>query len=331
MTAIFQFIVSIVILASFIVGCKDDDPDKRRVAVIPKGQTHEFWKAIEAGARKAAAEAGDIEIIYKSSPKEDDTQLQINLVQSFISTRVDGIVLAPLSDQALVAPVRLAAQAGIPVVIIDSPLAGDVGKDFVAYVGTDNYKAGTLGAKRLGEVMKGEGTVLLLRFAESSASTRQREQGFIDTLKNDFPAISLIDPPQYAGPTANTAKPAAENMITAHLGKFDGVFCPNETSTHGMLIALRDRQLAGKVRFVGFDSHPALIAGLQKNELDGIVVQDPFSMGYTGVKRVLDHLAGKPVEAETDTGAKVATPENMDTPEMQRLLYPLGAPTTQGS
>ena len=150
-------------------------------------------------------------------------------------------------------------------------------------------------------------------------------------MKKDFPAITLIDPPQYAGPTANSAKPAAENMITAHLGKFDGVFCPNETSTHGMLIALRERQLAGKVRFVGFDSHSVLIDGLRKRELDGIVLQDPFSMGYTGVKRVLDHLAGKPVQPQTDTGAAVATPDNMNTPEMQRLLYPVGAPTTQGS
>ena len=314
-------VVSVAVLASFIVGCRDEGPRKRRIAVIPKGQTHEFWKA-----RKAAAEAGDVAIDYKSSPKEDDTQLQINLVQSFISTRVDGIVLAPLSDQALVAPVRLAAQAKIPVVIIDSPLAAQVGRDFIGYVGTDNYKAGTLGAKRLGAVMQGKGTVLLLRFAESSASTRHREQGFVDTMKKDFPAIALIDPPQYAGPTANTAKPASENMITAHTGKFDGVFCPNETSTHGMLIALRERQLAGKVRFVGFDSHSALIDGLKKRELDGIVLQDPFKMGYTGVKTMLDHLAGKSVQTEIDTGAAVATPENMDTPEMRRLLYPVGKP-----
>ena len=159
MTSTLRLVVSLAVLASFVVGCKDEGPRKRRIAVIPKGQTHAFWKAIEAGAHKAAAEAGDVEIIFKSSPKEDDTQLQINLVESFISTGVDGMVLAPLSDQALVAPVRLATQSKIPVVIIDSPLVAEVGKDFVAYVGTDNYKAGTLGAKRLGEVMKGKGTV----------------------------------------------------------------------------------------------------------------------------------------------------------------------------
>jgi ribose transport system substrate-binding protein len=331
MKTAFRFVVLALALAVPFAGCKDDGPRKRRIAVIPKGQTHEFWKAIEAGARQAAAEAGNVVIDYKSSPKEDDTQLQINLVQSFISARVDGIVLAPLSDTALAAPVRLAVQAGIPVVIIDSPLAGEVGKDYVSYVGTDNYKAGTLAARRLGEVLQGRGTVLLLRFAESSASTRQREQGFIDIMSKDFPDIRLVDPPQYAGPEVNSAKRASENMITAHLGGFEGVFCPNETSTAGMLIALEDRQLAGKVKFVGFDVQPRLIAGLRDNKLQGLVLQDPFKMGYVGVRTMLDHLDGKNVQTGIDTGAAVVTPENMDTPEMQRLLHPVPKPASQGS
>jgi ribose transport system substrate-binding protein len=321
-----------------VLGCgKSDSPEsgrkasQRRFAVIPKGLTHEHWKAIETGARKAAAEVGNVEIIYKSAPKEDDTLLQVNLVQSFVSSRVDGIILAPLSDQALVPPVRLAVQAQIPVIIIDSPLAAQVGKDYVCYIGTDNYKAGVLGGKRLGEVMQGKGTVLLLRFAESSASTREREQGFLDTLKKEFSGISVIDPPQYAGPEVNSAKKASENMVTAHLGKFDGVFCPNETSAAGMLIALEDRQLAGKVRFVGFDANPRVIAGLRERKLDGVVLQNPFKMGYEGVKQMLDHLAGKSVPPSTDTGAAVATPENMDTPEIHRLIHPLETTASRGS
>ena len=321
----------VLLVTMFVDGCKESGPTRRRIAVIPKGQTHEFWKAIEAGARKAAAEAGNTEILWQSSPKEDDTQLQINLVQSFVSKRVDGIVLAPLSDQALVAPARLAGQSGIPVVIIDSPLAGAVGKDYISYVGTNNYKAGVLGGRRLGLLMDGKGTVLLLRFAESSASTRHREQGFVDTMVKEFTGIKLIDPPQYAGPEVNSAKRASENMITAHAGKFDGVFCPNETSTAGMLIALEDRQLAGRVKFVGFDAQPRVIAGLRDRKLQGLVLQDPFKMGYLGVKTMLDHLDGKAIETEIDTGAAVVTPENMNTPEMQRLLYPVPRQATQGS
>lgn len=336
MNRILPFSLMVVALP-FAPGCKENGPapgasptasapaikGPRLIAVIPKGMTHEFWKAMEAGARKAAAEIGNVEIDYKSSAKEDDTQTQISLVQNFVSTKVDAIVLAPLSDQALVAPVRLAGQAGIPVVITDSPLAAQVGRDFIAYVGTDNYKAGVLAAQRMGELMGNTGTVMVLRYAESSASTRHREDGFLDTMRKESPGVAIIDPPQYAGSDVTGAKRAAENMITAHLGKFQGVFCPNETTTAGMLIALEARQLAGKIQFVGFDAQPRLIAGLKDRKLMGIVLQDPFKMGYLGVKAAVDHLDGKRVEPNVDTGASMATPENMETNPIRRLLYPL--------
>ncbi|HOW70154.1 MAG TPA: substrate-binding domain-containing protein [Phycisphaerae bacterium] len=328
----------IITASSLSPGCKEHSPApgtpaapaspvassaNRHIAVIPKGMTHEFWKAMEAGARKAATEIGNVEIDYKSSAKEDDTQTQISLVQNFVSTRVDAIVLAPLSDQALVAPVRLAGQAKIPVVITDSPLAAQVGKDFIAYVGTDNYKAGVLAGKRMGELMHNQGTVMVLRYAESSASTRQREDGFLNTMTKESPGVAIIDPPQYAGSDVTGAKRAAENMITAHMDKFQGVFCPNETTTAGMLIALEARQLAGKTQFVGFDSQPRLIAGLKDRKLMGIVLQDPYKMGYIGVKSAIDYLEGKTVTQNVDTGATLATPDNLETPEIQRLLYPL--------
>ena len=323
----FDAIVVLVLVALVgVSGCDKSDAPKsktRRIAVIPKGMTHEFWKAVEAGARKAAAEIGDVEVDYKSPPKEDDTQQQIALVQSFISTQVDGIVLAPLSDTALVAPVKLATQAGIPTIIIDSPLAAEVGKDFIGYCGTDNYKAGVLAGKRMGELMEGKGTVMMLRYAASSASTRAREDGFVETLRGEFPNIKLIDPPQYAGSEVSTGKKASENMITANMGKFEGVFCPNETSAAGMLIALSDRQLTGKVKFVGFDAAPRLNAGLRDGELQGLVLQDPFKMGYLGLKTMIDHLDGKAIEQSIDTGAAMATPENINDPEIQRLLNPV--------
>jgi len=295
---------------------------KRRIAVIPKGLTHAHWKAIEAGARKAAEEDGTVEIDWKGPPKEDDTRQQIELVQNFVSSGIDGIILAPLSDQALLSPVQLAGRAGIPVVIIDSGLAGELGKDFVAYVGTDNYQGGVLAGQRIAERLKGQGTVLLLRFAESSASTNQREQGFIDTVKRGAGQVQIIDPPQYAGADVMSGKRAAENMLTAYEGKFQAIFCPNESSTAGMLLALEDRQLAGKVWFIGFDIRPQLIDGLRAGKIHGLVIQNPFQMGYRSVKIMVAHIRGEPVERNVDTGAVVVTAENIDTPEIQKLINP---------
>ncbi|HUU98328.1 MAG TPA: substrate-binding domain-containing protein [Phycisphaerae bacterium] len=291
-----------------------------RIAVIPKGTTHDFWKSVHAGALKAERELANVQIIFRGPEKEDDREQQISLVQNFISSRVDAIVLAPLDNKALLPAVQQATAAKIPVVIIDSSLAGEVGKDFVSYAATNNYQGGQLAGRRLAEVLDGKGRALLLRYQEGSASTVQRERGFVESIA-EFPGIELIDPKRYAGPTRATAQEAAENLLTVH-SDVQGIFCPNESSTFGMLLALRSRGLAGKVRFVGFDASPGLVEALSKGELDGLVVQNPLKMGYVGVKTAADYLRGKPVEPLQDTGVVLVTRQTMDEPEYKELLSP---------
>jgi len=293
---------------------------KLKIAVIPKGTTHDFWKSVHAGAVKAQRELKDVEIIFKGPEREDDREQQISLVQNFVSSGVSAIVLAPLDDRALVSPVRQATAAGIPVVIIDSGLAGEVGKDFVSFIATDNYKGGQLGGQRLAEVLGEKGKALLLRYQEGSASTVEREKGFCQALARQ-PRVELVDPKRYAGATRATAQEAGENLLTRY-GDVNGIFCPNESSTFGMLLALRSRGLAGKTRFVGFDASPGLVEALGKGELDGLVVQNPMKMGYLGVQTAVDHLRGKSVERLVDTGVVLVTKENMNQPEIRELIAP---------
>ena len=208
---------------------------KWRVMVIPKGTSHDFWKTIHAGALKAAEELGNVEVIWQGPQKEDERSQQIQLVQSAIASGVDGIVLAPLDSKALVKPVEEAIAKGIPVVIIDSGLEST---KIVSYVATDNYNGGVLAAQRLGELLKGEGKIILLRYAIGSASTEQREKGFTDTIAKEFPKITYLSDTEYAGATSDTAQQKAQNLVTRYRGQIDGVFCPNESSTVGMLRAL---------------------------------------------------------------------------------------------
>jgi len=208
---------------------------KWRVMVIPKGTTHEFWQSIHAGALKAADELGNVEIFWKGPQKEDERSDQIGLVQNAIAVGVDGIVLAPLDAKALVEPVERAIAKGIPVVIIDSGLDS---KRIVSYVATDNYHGGVLAARRLGELLKGEGRIILLRYAEGSESTVRREKGFTDTIEKEFPKIVYLSDNQYAGATADQAQQKSQSLVTRFRDKIDGVFCPNESSTLGMLRAL---------------------------------------------------------------------------------------------
>lgn len=296
------------------------DPGKLRIAVIPKGTTHEFWKSIHAGAIKAAREL-DVEIIWKGPLKEDDREQQINVVQGFIASGVDGIVLAPLDATALVRPVRDSTGAGIPVVLIDSGLEAEAGVDYVSFVATDNYQGGVLGARRLGELMEGKGNAILLRYQEGSASTDQRERGFLETLKAEFPEIQILSDNQYAGATTETGMQAAQRL----LGQFpdiQGFYAPNESSTFGSLRALEEDGRAGQVRFVGFDSSEKLVEAMRAGKIHGLTLQNPFKMGYLGVKTMVAHLNGEPVEQRIDTGVVMVTPENMDDPEIQQVLLP---------
>jgi ribose transport system substrate-binding protein len=208
---------------------------KWRVMVIPKGTSHEFWKTIHAGALKAAEELGNVEVIWQGPQKEDDRVTQIQLIQSAIAAGVDGIVLAPLDARALVEPVEAAVAKGIPVVIFDSAVETT---KIAAYVATNNYNGGVLAATRIGELLKGEGRLILLRYAVGSESTEQREKGFTDTLAQKFPGIKLISDSEYAGPTSDTAQQKAQNLVTRYRGQVDAIFCCNESSTDGMLRAL---------------------------------------------------------------------------------------------
>jgi ribose transport system substrate-binding protein len=204
-------------------------------------------------------------------------------------------------------------------VIIDSALESE---EIVSFVATDNRKGGSLAADRMGQLLNGKGKVLVLRYAEGSASTTEREEGFIGQMKQQFPEIELVSTDQYAGATRETAKRASENLLNRFGDEVQGIFTPNESSTAGMLSALQDIGKAGKVSFVGFDTSQKFIDALNASELHGIVVQNPFNMGYLGVLTMVDSLLGKPVNRKIDTGVMLVTKENMQSPEVHALLHP---------
>ena len=295
---------------------------KLRIAVIPKGTTHEFWRSVHAGADAAAKELG-VEVIWKGPMKEDDRDSQISVVQDFVTNKVDGIVLAPLDDTALRGPVDEAQRSGIPVLIFDSALK-DI--ETVSYVATDNEKGGQMAGEYLVKLLGGKGRVVMLRYQAGSASTDARERGFLNAMKA-APGITVVSENQYAGATTESAQKASENLLVP-LKKADGsidingIFCPNESSTFGMLRTLQDNGWVGKVRLVGFDASTKLVEGLAAGEIDGLILQNPYNMGYLGVKNLVAKLKGETVEKRIDTGANLITKDNMKEPEMVKLLEP---------
>jgi ribose transport system substrate-binding protein len=321
-----RLITAVLLATSFSCGDggSDNKPDKLKIAVIPKGTTHVFWQFVHAGAVKAAREF-DVNIVWVGPEKEDDRQQQIALVDNQVINDVSGIVLAPLDDQALRRPVEAAANHGVPVVIFDSSLE-DADAFTVSFVATDNLAGGRMAGVNLGKILKGKGKVIMLRCLEGSASTEKREMGFLEAIAQ-FPDIEVVSDEQYGGATTALALQASENLLLRFKAEdgllaVNGIFCPNESTTFGMLQALRRNRLAGKVAFVGFDSSEPLLEGLNAGEIDGLVVQDPFKMGYLGVKTMFSHLKGQTVEKLVDTGVTFVSKANVAQPEIVDLISP---------
>lgn len=294
------------------------------ISVIPKGTTHVFWQAVHAGAIKAAREL-DVNVLWVGPEREDDRQQQIALVDNQVLKQVDGIVLAPTDQMALRRPVRNAVQNGIPVVIIDSGLAEseDV---YTSFIATDNREGGRMAARELAKLLGEKGRVIMLRLQEGSASTTNREEGFLETI-GQYPGIEVVSSEQYGGATVASGQQVSENLILRFLKPdgslpIDGIFCCNETTTYGMLQALRRFRLAGKVKFIGFDSAPPLVEAMRQGEIHGLIVQDPFKMGYLGVKTMVQHLQGQPVPKRIDSGVTFVRADEVDKPELQKLLFP---------
>jgi len=288
-----------------------------KIAVIPMGTTHEFWKAVHAGAEAAGRELG-AEIVWKGPLKEDDRNEQMQVYETLAEAGVDGLVLTPIDDRAMLRPVAEARRAGLPTVIFNTALAGG---EHIAFISTDNWQGGVLAARAAGRLAGGRGRLILLRVIEGVEGTRNREEGFLATLRAEFPGVEVVSENQYAGPSTEKAYQTMENLL-ARFGAVDAVFTPNESTTFGALRALQDHGLAGKIVHIGFDSSAKLVEALEKGELQGLVLQDPVSMGYLSVKTIVAHLRGEPYEKTVATAVVLADRGNMNEPEIRRLIRP---------
>ncbi len=293
-----------------------------QIAVIPKGTSHEYWKSIHAGAMKAQADLAkqgtNINVLWKGPEVENDRNGQVNIVETFITQHVNGMVLAPLDETALMTPVQDAVSRKIPVVIIDSSLGGTAYSSFCA---TNNEHGGELAGDDMGKLLNGKGNVVVLAYAQGSASTEAREAGFLTAIKK-YPGITVLSSNQYGGPTTDTAYKTSQNLLARYGKQTNGVFASNETNTRGMRLALKDAGLLGKIQFVGFDAAPDLVTALKAGEIQGLVVQNPFKMGEVGVTTAVDAVQGKAVPKSVDTGVALATAANAGQPDMQEYLNP---------
>jgi len=289
---------------------------KRRIAVIPKSTAHLFWVSVHAGALAAAKKYG-AEVLWNGPATESDYSRQIQIVDSMIAQRVDGIAIAAAERKALVNVIDRAVAAGIPVVVFDSGLDTH---SYLSFVSTDNYEGGKLGARKLAELLGGKGDVAIIMHAPGSFSTMDRERGFRDAMQAEFPGIRIVAEQFGMGDRAK-ARAAAENILSAH-ESLQGFFASTEPASAGISLALNSRQRNGKVKFVGFDSSDAMLDDLCAGTLHATVVQDAFRLGYDPVRILIEKTQGITPPKQLDLPARVVTAADLDKPEILKLLKP---------
>lgn len=286
-----------------------------KIAVVPKGTAHIFWKTVEAGARAAGKEGG-AQILWNGPAEETDVTGQIAILEDFITQGVKAIVMAACDAKALVPVVQKARAKGIPVITIDS---GIETADALSFVATDNVAGAKMGAQKLAELIGKKGKVGLIPFIKGAATSDMREQGFKEGIAA-FPEIQLVST-LYSQSDATQAMQKTEDMLTS-VPDLAGIFAANEPAVVGAANVLKQRNLAGKVKLVGFDASDAELTALKEGVVQALVVQNPYKMGFEGVRLALQAIKGEKIPERVDTGVTIVTKDNLTDPDVQRLVDP---------
>ena len=283
------------------------------IAVIPKLTNTVFWQAVLAGAKEAGKDFG-YEIIWDGPDRETNSARQIQIVDDAIARQVAGVVIAPVDRMELVSSVDKLAGLKIPCAIVDS---GIETIQFLSFASTDNYEGGVLAARRMGQVLGGKGNVLVVRHLAGSHATLKRVSGFTETLAKEFPDIKIADS-QSGQDTAETAKKVTLEMLQRN-ADVQGLFACNVDVSVGALQALQAAKRP-EVKMVAFDPDKTLLDGLRTGQVDAIVLQNPYKMGYEGVQALAMHLKGQTVPRIIDTGVEMVTDKSLTEPKILKLL-----------
>lgn len=318
MKKMFAFMTSVLVTCMLLASNSFASSKDVYIAVISKGFQHEFWQTVKLGSDTASKELG-IRSTFEGPANESMIVEQIDMVENAITKGATAILLAALDTEALIPVVEKAKSKGIPVVMFDSNINSDIPLSFVA---TDNKAAGGVAAEKLGMELGGKGTVGVVAHNAGTSTAQQRRDGFLEKMKEMYPNIKVLEP-VYSDGDHQKAMDKATDMMQSN-PDLAAIYATNEGSAIGVATAVDAKGKAGKVKVVGFDSSEAEIEFLKSGVVQGFVVQNPFNMGYLGVKALNEVLQGKSIDNRIDTGATYVTLENLESEKVQKLLNPLG-------
>nr|PZN53560.1 MAG: BMP family ABC transporter substrate-binding protein [Chloroflexota bacterium] len=285
------------------------------IPLISKGFQHQFWQAVRLGAEQAAEDCG-VEITFEGPETESMVDRQIEMLQTALDRGPDAIAFAALDSQAAVPLLERAAAEGIPVIGFDSGVESDIP---VTTAATDNVAAAALAADMMAEAIGGAGQVAVIAHDQTSRTGIDRVEGFVNRIEEAYPDIEIVDI-QYGGGDHLRSTDLAKAIILAH-PDLKGFFGANEGSAIGVLNAVTELGMEGKIVIIGYDSGTQQLEAIRSGVMAGAITQDPIGIGYRAVEAAVMALLGEELPETIDTGFHYFTAENMDSEEIAPLLY----------
>ena len=289
--------------------------EKLYIPVISKGFQHQFWQAVKLGSENAAKDLG-VTITFEGPESEAMVDKQVEMFQTALDKKPAAICLAAVDSKAFQPLLEKAKAAGIPVIGFDSGVDSDIP---VTTASTDNIAAAALAADKMAELIGGEGEVAVIAHDQTSRTGIDRVAGFVDQIKAKYPNITVVDV-QYGGGDQLKSTDLAKAIIQAH-PNLKGFFGANEGSIIGVLNAAKELGMEGKLTIIGYDSGQQQMDAIRAGTEAGAITQNPVGIGYKCVEAAVKAINGESLPKIIDTGFMWYDKTNIDSPEIQAVLY----------
>lgn len=311
---LFILLISPVLFGIVNLSSKRDEEPKK-ISLILKAQSGEYWKGVRMGAEVAAKEF-NVKVDFTSAVDENDIDGQIALVNAAIERKADALIIAPCDYNGLVEVTEKAARKKIPILVINSKLNTN---KISSYIATDNVKAGEMAGEKLISLAGVSSRIAIINFVQGASNNKEREEGLKSVISR-YPKIKVVYM-DYVSPDSESASDITKKLMLGD-NKINTIIALNSISSIGVADAIEQMGLAGKVNIIAFDNSQEEIEYLEKGVIQATVTQNPFGMGYLAVKYAVLNLQGKKVPSYVDTGLVIVGSDNMDLPENQKILFP---------
>jgi len=320
-------LVALIIVASILTACgapaatqapqqpAEQQSAKLYIPVISKGFQHQFWQAVKQGSEQAAKDL-NVEITFEGPETEAMVDKQVEMFQTALDKKPAAICLAAVDSKAFQPLLEEAKAAGIPVVGFDSGVDSDIP---VTTAATDNIAAAAMAADKMVELIGGEGEVAIIAHDQTSRTGIDRVKGFTDEINNKYPNVTIVDT-QYGGGDQLKSTDLAKAIIQAH-PNLKGFFGANEGSIIGVLNAVTELGMEGKITVIGYDSGQQQMDAIRSGAEAGAITQNPIGIGYKCVEAAYKAYNGETLPKTIDTGFMWYDKTNIDNAEIQAVLY----------